>query len=180
MENGKRTKIRCALRWLNIALPAVTTLIGALVWRALPGRIPVHFGLNGQADRWADRGVGTFLLFFLLPWVLTLALFGAAWFIRWSFRHPCFANRPGRKAFFDLPPERQAEFREDVVEYLFAVGAASNLLVATALLAILAIARGQLAALPLWGIWPGLAVVVAVLVGYTFWLLRKTAGLRKR
>ena len=180
MEWGKRTAIRRVLRRVNLALPAVVTLVGALAWRAMPERIPVHFGMDGQADRWADRGVGTFLLFFLLPWVLTLSLFGAARLVRWSFQSPRFVNLPNKKAFFELPPERQAEFREDVVEYLFAVGAAANLLLATALLAIALVAQGRRAVLPLWAIWPGLAVVFVVIVGYTGWLLRKTAGLRRK
>jgi uncharacterized membrane protein len=44
-----------ALQVLPFALLTAVAVILAMRWPDLPARIPVHWGLDGQADRWAER-----------------------------------------------------------------------------------------------------------------------------
>ncbi len=44
-----------AVQALPFAVLTASAVILAMRWPDLPARIPVHWGLNGQADRWTDR-----------------------------------------------------------------------------------------------------------------------------
>jgi len=72
-------------RWFAFALAAFVFPMAAALylrahWDQLPARIPVHFGLNGQPDRWVDRTAnGVFgLLAVDTGFVLLLLLLGVA------------------------------------------------------------------------------------------------------
>ena len=48
--------------WLQILILAAPFCIAALLWTKLPDRMPIHWGINGQMDGYASKGVATLLL----------------------------------------------------------------------------------------------------------------------
>ena len=58
-------------KWLPLALVAAAFLMSAVAYPRLPERMPVHWGLDGTADRYGSRLEGAFLL----P-VVMLAMWG--------------------------------------------------------------------------------------------------------
>jgi uncharacterized membrane protein len=49
--------------WLAVALLAMVALITALVHERLPERMPIHWNIRGEADGFASRAVGAWLMF---------------------------------------------------------------------------------------------------------------------
>lgn len=47
---------------LSLFSIAATFAVTASFYERLPARVPIHFGLHGQADGWASRGVGAWLM----------------------------------------------------------------------------------------------------------------------
>jgi uncharacterized membrane protein len=66
--------IRELLLWVLIALPYGYL---AYIWNGLPGRVPTHFNVNGQADDWSGKslllaipaglGLGIYLVMLFIP-----------------------------------------------------------------------------------------------------------------
>jgi len=66
--------IRELLLWVLITLPYGYL---AFIWNGLPGRVPTHFNINGQANDWSDKslllaipaglGLGIYLVMLLIP-----------------------------------------------------------------------------------------------------------------
>jgi len=50
------------IHWLEIALLVLPFIALAILWPKLPGRVPIHWGWNGQVDGWATRGFGLLFL----------------------------------------------------------------------------------------------------------------------
>lgn len=48
--------------WLPLLLSLFPLGLLLAVWPQLPARVPIHFGINGQADGWADKGPELFLI----------------------------------------------------------------------------------------------------------------------
>lgn len=178
MENEGRIWVRRALVALNLVIPSVTGIVGIVAWHSLPARVPVHFDLAGRPDRWAGKGWEVALLFFVLPWAAAALFFAGAALTRWSFRHPRWINIPNKQAFLALPPERQAEYRDRVVEFLFALGIAVDTTLLTAVLAVVKVASGPGGRLPWWGVWPCLGATLVLAVVYTVRLVRGAAAFR--
>lgn len=59
-------------KWLPLALIGAATAFSAAVYTRLPEQMPVHWGLNGDADRYGSRFEGAFLMPILMTvvWVL--------------------------------------------------------------------------------------------------------------
>ncbi|MGB3542264.1 DUF1648 domain-containing protein [Rubrivirga sp.] len=110
-----------ALMWIS-ALGLLVAAVG--LWPHLPDRIPVHFGLDGEPDQWAER--------FLLAW-LTLPLVGVALAVvleavaTWAVRHPDrqTVNVLSQRALMELPVERRVPVLERVASMLYWTGAVS-------------------------------------------------------
>jgi uncharacterized membrane protein len=56
---------------LAILMVVISWTTALLYWDKLPGVIPIHFGIDGVADGWADKSI---LYVFLLPIVQTVML----------------------------------------------------------------------------------------------------------
>ena len=56
---GKTSRRGRILVWIVLAMPIV---IGASIWHRLPDRMPVHWGISGEVDRYGSRFEGVFLL----------------------------------------------------------------------------------------------------------------------
>ena len=48
--------------WLQILILAVPFCVAAWLWNKLPGRMPIHWGINGQVDGYASKPVAALLL----------------------------------------------------------------------------------------------------------------------
>jgi uncharacterized membrane protein len=85
----------------NILLLLALVGFALWAWPRLPDRIPTHFGVGGEPDRWADRSWASW---FGVPGVavgLTLLMAGVRVLIR---THPRWVNLPDRRRLSDLPP----------------------------------------------------------------------------
>jgi hypothetical protein len=92
-------------RLLNAVLLLALFAGSAWAYPRLPERIPMHFGLSGQPDRWETRSL---VSWFLLPAVaagLALALHGMSVY---GGRHPELWNVPDKRRFLALDPAAQA------------------------------------------------------------------------
>jgi len=72
---------------IAILLTIISWSIAIYFWNQLPSVIPVHFGLDGQANSWADKTVG---YVFLLP-MLQIALTSLFIFLYYK---PQYTNMP--------------------------------------------------------------------------------------
>ncbi len=45
-----------------LALLAADLVFGLVTWNFMPARVPVHFGLSGQPDRWGPAWMNALLL----------------------------------------------------------------------------------------------------------------------
>jgi uncharacterized membrane protein len=50
------------VRVLPFVVVGLTFLMSAIAWRYLPDRMPVHWGLSGEPDRWGSRLEGAFMV----------------------------------------------------------------------------------------------------------------------
>ncbi len=94
----------------------VGLVLGSLLaWPGLPAELPVHFGLDGRPDRWAERSL---FAWFALPMVglLTAALFG--WIRKRAPDHPEMLNVPGKQKLMALPPELRARATGQILKVL--------------------------------------------------------------
>lgn len=70
----------------------------------LPATVPIHFGLNGEADRWASKSA--WLIFqLILVGILSIVTFGLPKLIEKN--NDSFINLPNKEYW--LAPERRAE-----------------------------------------------------------------------
>jgi uncharacterized membrane protein len=100
---------------------AVLTAVVALVlfmwawalvtWSVAPDRVPLHFGLSGQPDRWGPRTVASW---FGMPILAIAMVLGMSWLGRWSLSRPERINMPGKDRLESLPEG----YREPVYEAL--------------------------------------------------------------
>ena len=61
---------------ITTLLTFIPLIVGFLLWNSLPEMIPVHFGVDGQADNYYAKSKAILLLGLLLPVLHVLCLFG--------------------------------------------------------------------------------------------------------
>ncbi len=64
--------MKTKLDWVELALVAAPFVILAAVWNDLPQRVPIHWNLNGEIDRWSSKEFG--VLFLPVTAAVTIAL----------------------------------------------------------------------------------------------------------
>ena len=96
--------------------------VAVWLWPDVPARVPVHFGADGQPDRWADRSVWSW---FGLPLVALATVAGLDVLTRWSLSKPGAPgfNLPNKDAILALPPARRAPVLARVASMMYGVGA---------------------------------------------------------
>jgi len=148
----------------------------AAVWayyrERLPEMIPVHFGIDGVPDRWTSRSSGEYLLIFMAPPALTLLMYVLSLLSRAGRKNPRSINVPNKEKFLKLTPEERTPFFTALDALFYSTAAAVNLLFLLIAVGMMQVATGADDRLPLWSIWPGLAVVMAFAVGNTVRLMR--------
>ena len=45
------------LLWITSAVTLLPILAGIVLWNRLPERMPIHFGVSGQADGWSGKAL---------------------------------------------------------------------------------------------------------------------------
>jgi len=91
-------------RFLNLALLAALLGGSALAYPRLPERIPLHFGLDGTPDRWAETSLASWFMLPLVALTVNVLLYGLA---ALTTRNVRFVNLPGKERLLALPAERQ-------------------------------------------------------------------------
>ena len=61
--------------WLQILILAVPFCVAAWLWNKLPGRMPIHWNLDGQPDNYAGKSIATFLIPFVNVGTAVLIMF---------------------------------------------------------------------------------------------------------
>jgi uncharacterized membrane protein len=144
---------------------SVVLLVAALVAAAvgLPEQVPLHFDGSGDADRWGSR-TEALVTMSLVGAFLVVLLGGSAAFVD---RLPVTLLNVPHKQWWTATPDREARLRRMMATDLYAIGAATVLLVALAVLATLRAARTDAT---LGGLFlAGLVVYLLVVVGWTVW-----------
>jgi uncharacterized membrane protein len=55
-------KLSCRVELLQLLVIAAMFAVAGWSWSQLPDRLPVHWNLQGQVDRWSDKFEGLLLL----------------------------------------------------------------------------------------------------------------------
>ena len=163
-----------ALMWtLALALLAWAVWL----WPDVPGRVPVHFGLNGEPNAWADRSAWSW---FGLPAVGLAIAAGVDVLLRWSLSRPGAPgiNLPQKETVLALPPERQAPVWDRVAAMVYAGIALS--LGALALIQVGGWAESQGADGSRWVLAGVVTAVVAPLAMLTVGMVRVDAEVKRQ
>ena len=84
----------------NAVLASWMVALALWAWPRLPDRIPTHFGIDGHADAWSDKGL---VSWFLLPAVALALLLLMYWIRSVLPRRPGWVNLPDQRRLADLP-----------------------------------------------------------------------------
>lgn len=147
-------------------------------WRRLPDRIPVHFDILGQPDRWAPKGWECWALY-ALPFFFCALFYGISAFYRrngtFFQRHPNLLNIPDKDVFLQLPMAQQKPYYDVATEFLAAISTAMIIFSHSMIYSTSLTAWGTTRGLH-WSFGLSLVLVLGVLVGY---LTRMNNTLRK-
>lgn len=81
-------KLKYKIAFAIIILLAIASWVIAIIfWSKLPEVIPIHFGISGMADGWADKSV---FMVYLIPFLQSLMI---ALFV-FVYRKPQYSNLP--------------------------------------------------------------------------------------
>ncbi len=115
------------MRRTAYAIVAAHWALAVFWYSRLADRIPIHFNIRGEPDRWTDE---PFVAWFALPVVNTLLLLALVGGSRLARKVPHLWNVPEKKKFLALTESQ----REPIVERLFAVMDAAAIYTAVLLL----------------------------------------------
>ncbi|MCE5289835.1 MAG: DUF1648 domain-containing protein [Nocardiaceae bacterium] len=143
-----------------------------LIWfaAALPDRVPGHFGLSGEVNRYDDKGI--FVAGMAGIGVVMALLFGAArW---WMPRLPgSVINLPGKKArAYWTSPAHRDELNAIMASAMETIGVFVLLLLSVIVL--ISGVAGLGTTIPAWVFWLLTATFLAAFVGCLIPLMRKT------
>jgi uncharacterized membrane protein len=129
----------------------------------LPDRIPMHFGPNGEADRFADKSI---VAWFWMPSLATLFafVFGRllpGWMRSMAHSNSQLLNMPDRERFRALPADARVRVVDAAYSPLCLLAVVLQLLFGWIVYASAQVALGIWRTLP---IWPTLAFVGAIMV----------------
>jgi len=163
IDSGRRRRLLYHV--LNALFLGILALYVALRWTELPARIPVHFDIDGEADRWADKGPLVALLLIGLPLAMTALLYASTLAIGLARRYPWMLNIPYKKAILALSPETQQPLWALLREMVAAIALGGNALFVVLSLGVVQTATGD-AEFPHEMIWILLGGLLAIAVGY--------------
>lgn len=148
----------------GLLLVLMTTTVFARL-SALPDKIPVHFDIHGNPDRWDSKE--TILFIVGLAWLLTVVFYALVFLMPRLRRRPDRLNIPYKQEFLKLPPEKQQVYWNVFTEFMAAMAASVNLLFYLILTGMLEVAAGKTAGLSPRTLWLGLGVMAVILIFFT-------------
>ncbi len=163
-------------RLYDLANLALLGLIGTLVARSysrLPARVPAHFNLAGQPDRWGAKD--DMLVLFLLPAVIAGVLYVFVGLVSRLKARAAFANIPHKAEFLRLPAEKQEIYWALCREFFAGLAAGMNLVFYLFIKGSIDVAMEAKTSLPLKDGLPALGLL-GVLVLFYFWRLLALPG----
>ncbi len=168
--NTERVELKNFFNALNAVL--LVCMVGMVLYfsKELPDKIPVHFDLDGTPNRWSGKGDLTIILAVALGINAFFYLFVVA--IPWLRKHPALLNIPNKDRFLALPLEKQRVYWDLLKEFMAGIAVSMNILFLTAIWGTIRVGLGEAEKLPDWAIWPGLILVLVVIVIYTPRLFR--------
>ncbi|GAA1145276.1 DUF1648 domain-containing protein [Ornithinicoccus hortensis] len=143
--------------WISAGACLVLLVLG---WFVLPDRVPIHFGVGGDPDRWVDRTRAVLEMGAVVGGVALVFLLLAAGVRRVS---PALINLPPRqKEWWTAEPARLERLRGMLAEDVLAMGAATLALLGGTLLLTGLTAYQEEPGLG-WGVWALLCAYLLVL-----------------
>lgn len=142
---------------LALVAYAVLVVVAAVT---LPERVPLHFGLGGDADRWGSRSEAV-LTFALVGGGVALLLGGVAALAGRLPLRSSWVNLP-HKDWWTATPEREERARRRMRQDLYAVAAGVMVLLVVVLAMTIAAARSDAARMP-GGAWLPIVVLAGAL-----------------
>lgn len=130
--------MRSAAR-ITMILLASLWLGSLFAWPHLPARIPIHFGIQGRADRWVETSL---LAWFGLPLLALAVVLTNAALARWLPRRPDLFNHPDKQRFLALPAAYRAPVIRRMQNFLHGVSVQVVLLFGLIQVAVYRTARG--------------------------------------
>jgi uncharacterized membrane protein len=169
----------------SAAMRALLLLATLAVWGLalayygdLPDRIPMHFGLNGEADRFADKSI---VAWFWMPSLATLFafVFGRmlpGWMRSMAHSNSQLLNMPDRARFRALSADARVRVVDATLSPLCMLAVVLQLLFSWIVYASAQVALGIWRTLP---IWPTLAFVGAIIACAILLLLVSTRAVAR-
>lgn len=166
---GLSTPTRDPLPWIativGVAAGAIAIAYTAARYGAIPERVPVHFGLMGEPDRWAARSFGSV---FVLP-LMTLLMGGMIGGIAVLTSR---AKRGLRAGDGGASLEAQDRFRRAIARFLAVLGLLVSAMLATMSVYAVRTATGAARGLPPWTL--GIAgSMIVFCIGGTIYLIAR-------
>lgn len=177
-----------ALAWAFRCLLLLALLSVALLWThaallypALPDRIPTHFDAAGTPDRWAARSPANWFLLPSLAVVIVALFLSIAWWGRaLVVRAPGIVNMPYKRLFLRLSPDARIRVFEPTRVFLALFALLLTVLFWYLLEGTSAVALGRRAQLPSWPVFAFVGTVLLALVPYYLATARRILGEARR
>ncbi|MBP7583566.1 MAG: DUF1648 domain-containing protein [Spirochaetes bacterium] len=162
------------MKKIFFALNAVILAAGAVwcfgVWNGLPDRIPVHFGFDGQPDRWTGKG-GELIVLMLMPFFMSALLYGLTALAR---KYTGLLNVPDKEKLLALPAEKQEPFWQMLWEFMAALSVTLSLLFFSLVYSVAQVARGAASGLS----WIFLAAISLMFLCIIVYIVRLRRALK--
>jgi len=100
-------------------------VMAVVVYDALPGQIPTHFGPSGAADAFATRSVGSWFALPALGAGVTALLL---WLAQVVHRKPSLFNMPGKEQMLALTIEKQQPLLDQIAMFTTLIATSTLLL----------------------------------------------------
>ena len=153
---------------VNVLLVGMLISYSVVVYGSLPDRIPAHFDISGEPDRWVETTWGSWLLLPAIAAGVTIFFYLIGLLVRrLGARHPRWINVPAKKAFLKLEPSQREQVMREVAALLHWFVVPLNALMLYSQWVTARIALGELSRLPgavLFAVLVGVPIIVVVYV----------------
>src|SRR5690606_19688982 len=112
-EGGEAMRL---VHTINIALALTLIVLSLNAYPDLPDLIPLHFGADGEPDRWGTRSLLSWMLLPLIGVGTVLFLYVTAAVVP---RYPKSFNVPDKKKFLELPSHLQQWVMRGILNVMY-------------------------------------------------------------
>jgi uncharacterized membrane protein len=167
---SEKLELKSFYHYLNVILLIIIAGMVFIYWKDLPDKIPIHFNFSGTPDGWA--GKENLIIIFAVVLGLNALLYFFMISTSWLSNHPSIWNIPNKKRFLALPKEKQQLYWELTKEFMAGMASAINILWTTLMWGTIQVCLKKMNKLPEWAIFPGLVVILIVILMYIPRLIR--------